>query len=392
LIVILLNDFPMKKEYSDQRILIVDDELANTSLLESFLKINGFNNYSSTNDSREVARLVKETNPDLILLDLMMPYISGIQILEWLKTEGYLDSPLRVMVLTADITKETLKEALKAGAHDLLTKPFELAELELRIGNMLHTNTLIKRLNNQALHLEALVESRTLELEQKNEELEQFIFVASHDTQEPLRMITGFLQLLEKKYSDKLDEKGKEYIHYAVEGSARMKSMIKDMLDFSRAGKLGPKDFESVDLNEVMDDVLLGLKRIIDEKHALIEVEKLPNVTGINVPIRQVFQNIITNAIIYQPEGQQPKIRVTWVKSADDTFVIQISDNGIGIPADKQKKIFELFTRLQPKDQYPGSGIGLSISRKMMERMHGAIDVQSSPGQGSQFSLHFKKY
>jgi signal transduction histidine kinase len=379
------------QNYSHARILIVDDQLANTTLLESFLKANGYTNYVTTNDAREVAQLVRETIPDLILLDIMMPHISGIEILQWLREEKYLDSPMRVMVLTADITKETLKQALNSGAHDMLRKPFDFTELDLRIKNLLHTNWLIKQLNDQSAHLAELVDERTQELVLKNDELEQFIYVASHDTQEPLRMVTGFLQLLEKKYGEQIDDKGKEYIHYAVDGAARMKTLIKEMLDFSRAGRIDAADLEWIDLDELLNDVLLGLKRLIESSGAKVSVEPLPKARGIAAPVRQVFQNLIINAITYQPDGQKAEVTISVDPESGENPSIMIRDNGIGIPEEQHKKIFDIFTRLHNKDKYPGSGVGLSISKKMMEKMGGAIGLTSVPGEGSTFYLHFPK-
>ncbi|MFN5912226.1 MAG: ATP-binding protein [Bacteroidota bacterium] len=381
----------MDQNYSHARILIVDDQLANTTLLESFLKANGYTNYVTTNDAREVAQLVRETIPDLILLDIMMPHISGIEILQWLREEKYLDSPMRVMVLTADITKETLKQALNSGAHDMLRKPFDFTELDLRIKNLLHTNWLIKQLNDQSAHLAELVDERTQELVLKNDELEQFIYVASHDTQEPLRMVTGFLQLLEKKYGEQIDDKGKEYIHYAVDGAARMKTLIKEMLDFSRAGRIDAADLEWIDLDELLNDVLLGLKRLIESSGAKVSVEPLPKARGIAAPVRQVFQNLIINAITYQPDGQKAEVTISVDPESGENPSIMIRDNGIGIPEEQHKKIFDIFTRLHNKDKYPGSGVGLSISKKMMEKMGGAIGLTSVPGEGSTFYLHFPK-
>jgi light-regulated signal transduction histidine kinase (bacteriophytochrome) len=353
--------------------------------------VNGYVNYTSVNDSREVIQKVIENPPDLILLDIMMPHISGIEILNWLENEGFLNGPMRVMVLTADITKETLKEVLKSGAHDMLRKPFDFIELELRLKILLHTNSLIKQLNDQSVHLATLVAERTQELVLKNEELEQFIYVASHDTQEPLRMITGFLQLLEKKYSDQIDDKGKEYIHYAVDGAARMKTLIKDMLDFSRAGTIKLDDMRLIDLNELLDDVSLGLKRMIEGAGATIEIDKLPEVKAIATPVRQILQNLLINGITYVEEGTVPHIRISLDHDGEDETVIVVSDNGIGIAEEYQKKVFEIFTRLHSKEKYPGSGIGLSISKKMMERMGGSISVSSVPGEGSRFYLHFPK-
>jgi signal transduction histidine kinase len=375
--------------FTTSRILIVDDQPANTNLLENFLKINGFKHYLSTNDSREVQHLVREFKPDLLLLDIMMPHISGIEILAWLNETELLNSPMRVMVLTADITKETLKEVLSSGAHDMMRKPFDFVELELRLKNLLHANELMKQLNDQSLHLASLVEERTAELSQKNEELEQFIYVASHDTQEPLRMITGFLQLLEKKYSGQIDEKGKQYIHFAVDGAARMKTLIKDMLEFSRAGKLSRDDLNIIDLNEILQDVILGLQRLIDQTGTTISFQNLPKVEAISAPVRQIIQNLIINAITYQSADQQPIIEINSSIESNGEIKICISDNGIGISEENQKKIFDIFSRLHTKDDHPGSGMGLSISKKLMERMGGTISVKSSPKNGSIFCLHF---
>lgn len=372
-----------------QKILIIDDQVANTELLENFLRINHFDNYRTINDSRKAIDEIQAYQPDLLLLDIMMPYVSGIDILNELRSAGILDSPMRVMVLTADATKETLKEVLKSGAHDMLRKPFDFVEFELRIRNLMHTNTLMKKLNDQALHLSELVDQRTEELLLKNEELEQFIYVASHDTQEPLRMITGFLQLLEKKYSTKLDEKGKQYIHLAVDGAARMKTLIKDMLAFSKAGKLNIEDLGLIDLNELIDDVLLGLKRLIDSSNALIKVDDLPKAIGIEAPMRQVIQNLLINAITYQPIGQQPIIKISSTIDESGSLNVLITDNGIGIAEEHQKKIFDIFTRLHTKETFPGSGVGLSISKKLMERMGGTITVKSTFGEGAKFSLIF---
>lgn len=372
-----------------QKILIIDDQVANTELLENFLRINHFDNYRTINDSRKAIDEIQAYQPDLLLLDIMMPYVSGIDILNELRSAGILDSPMRVMVLTADATKETLKEVLKSGAHDMLRKPFDFVEFELRIRNLMHTNTLMKKLNDQALHLSELVDQRTEELLLKNEELEQFIYVASHDTQEPLRMITGFLQLLEKKYSTKLDEKGKQYIHLAVDGAARMKTLIKDMLAFSKAGKLNIEDLGLIDLNELIDDVLLGLKRLIDSSNALIKVDDLPKAIGMEAPMRQVIQNLLINAITYQPVGQQPIIKISSTIDESGSLNVLITDNGIGIAEEHQKKIFDIFTRLHTKETFPGSGVGLSISKKLMERMGGTITVKSTLGEGAIFSLIF---
>lgn len=372
------------------KILIIDDQVANTQLLENFLDLNGYEQYQSLNDSRKALELIETYNPDLILLDIMMPFIGGLEILKSLGESGKLDSPMQIMVLTADVTKDTLVKVLASGANDLLRKPFDLVELELRIRNLLHTNELLKRLEKVNFELEKLVDERTKKLMRKNAELEQFIYVASHDTQEPLRMITGFLNLFEKKFGHLIDEKGKEYIDFAILGAERMQKLIKEMLDFSRAERDLEEQAEYIDLNEVMDDILILLKRNIEKTETSITYENLPIIRSYYAPIRQALQNIIINAIMYQPKGQRPEINIY---SEDDIneYRVYIADNGIGILPKDQDKIFDIFTRLHRREEYEGTGLGLSLSKKMIEKSGGRISLNSELGKGSAFCIHFPK-
>lgn len=372
------------------KILIIDDQVANTQLLENFLDLNGYEQYQSLNDSRKALELIETYKPDLILLDIMMPFIGGLEILKSLGESGKLDSPMQIMVLTADVTKDTLVKVLASGAHDLLRKPFDLVELELRIRNLLHTNELLKRLEKVNFELEKLVDERTKKLMRKNAELEQFIYVASHDTQEPLRMITGFLNLFEKKFGHLIDEKGKEYIDFAILGAERMQKLIKEMLDFSRAERDLEGQAEYIDLNEVMDDIFILLKRNIEKTETSITCDNLPIIRSYYAPIRQALQNIIINAIMYQPKGQRPEINIY---SEDDIneYRIYITDNGIGILPKDQDKIFDIFTRLHRREEYEGTGLGLSLSKKMIEKSGGRISLKSELGKGSTFCIHFPK-
>jgi len=373
---------------SESRILIIDDQKANTDLLVQFLEYNGYSDFKAINDSRLVKTEIINYKPDLLLLDIMMPHISGVEILDWLNEEEFMSTPLRVMVLTADATKETLKQVLSLGAHDMLRKPFDLVELELRLKNLLESNSMQKQLNDRSVQLEILVEKRTKELAQKNDELEQFIYVASHDTQEPLRMITGFLNLLEKKYSSSLDDKAKEYIHYSVDGAERMRNMISGMLDFSRAGRITTDNLEWVDLNEILDDVLISLHRLTESSQAIINRHSMPKVAGIYVPIRQVIQNILTNALTFHVSGQKPVIDIDFTE-VENEIIVSFTDNGIGIAEENFKRVFDLFVRLNDKEEFPGSGVGLSIAKKMMERMGGQISLKSLPGKGTTVYLNF---
>ncbi len=377
-------------DFKNAKILIIDDQEANTLLLENFLELNGYTDYHVINDSRKAIETIEFYRPDLILLDIMMPFISGLEILELLSEKGLLDSPLRVMVLTADVTKETLLNVLKSGANDILRKPFDLLELELRITNLLHSNHLLKRLEDDAYNLALIVEERTQELVQKNTELQQFIYVASHDTQEPLRMITGFLKLLKDKYGDQLDGKAKEYIDFSVKSAERLKMLISELLVFSRADADFSEQLEYVELNEVINDVLTLLQRKIQDSEAAIKVDKLPIVKAVYMPMRQILQNLICNAIIYQPADQLPEIEIYAEMDEFETRIF-VSDNGIGIAEEDQQKIFNVFTRLHRREEFEGSGLGLSLSKKLIEKLGGKITIESDLGKGSRFCVHLPK-
>jgi len=226
-------------------------------------------------------------------------------------------------------------------------------------------------------------------LEISNAELEQFAYVTSHDLQEPLRMVTSFLTQLEKKYGDVLDEKGKTYIHFAVDGAKRMRQLILDLLEYSRVGKT-EEPLENVDLNAVMTDVIELSSRLITEKKASIIVDKLPMVKSYYTPLRQVFFNLVNNALKYSSKELTPKIRIS-AKQTQHSFKITVEDNGIGIKKEYLEKIFVIFQRLHTKDEYTGTGIGLAITKKLIEQLGGKIGVESIEGKGSKFSVEILK-
>jgi PAS domain S-box-containing protein len=217
---------------------------------------------------------------------------------------------------------------------------------------------------------------KTLEnLRNSNLELERFAYVVSHDLKEPLRMVTNYLYLL-KKYGNKLDDNANEFINFAVEGSGRMAELINDLLEYSRV-KIGEESFESTDLNEVTDDVLSILKYSIKDSFAVIEIPaKLPSVYADRMHMSQLFQNLIGNSIKFRKKDMPPKITIGFEKKADE-WLFSISDNGIGIEEKDKEKIFEIFQRINPRSEYEGSGIGLAISKKIIERHHGKIWVES---------------
>lgn len=222
-----------------------------------------------------------------------------------------------------------------------------------------------------------------------NQELEQFAYVASHDLQEPLRMVTSFLTQLERKYSDQLDEKAHQYIDFAVDGAKRMRLIILELLEFSRVGRLNAQK-EPINLHELISEVCLLQKKSIEEKSAGIEVETLPVIVSERAPLLQVFQNLVSNALKYNREGVAPLIRIRFEELAD-SWIFSVQDNGIGIEGEYFDKIFVIFQRLHGRNEYSGTGIGLAIVKKIVENLGGRIWVQSEPGKGSVFSFSIPK-
>jgi light-regulated signal transduction histidine kinase (bacteriophytochrome) len=218
------------------------------------------------------------------------------------------------------------------------------------------------------------------ELRRSNVEIEQFAHVASHDLQEPLRMVTGYLQLIERRYADKLDKDCREFMGFAVDGSKRMKSLIKDLLEFSRAGNA---KFREVDIGSLLNHALGNLKTTVDESGAKVTFDPMPALVGDPVLLTQVFQNLIGNAIKFQKD-HAPRVHVS-VYPQDGDWVFSIRDNGIGIEPRHVDRIFRIFERLHSIEEYSGSGIGLAITRKIVERHGGKIWVESQPGSGSTF-------
>ena len=247
---------------------------------------------------------------------------------------------------------------------------------------------LVEKKTSDLENLNIELETRARELTTVNKELEYFAYIISHDLQEPLRMITSFLTQLEKKYNDVLDEKGKKYIFFAVDGAKRMKNIILDILEFSRVGKFTDKK-ESVDINEIVHEIESFYK--IDYPEGKIHYEKLPTLITYKSPIIQVFQNLINNAFKYSKSDVAPEIVIKVVGETENYITFGIQDNGIGIEDEYLEKIFVLFQRLHVRETDKGSGIGLAIVKKLVESINGSIWVESKINQGSTFYFTIPK-
>jgi len=222
-------------------------------------------------------------------------------------------------------------------------------------------------------------------LSRSNEELEQFAYVASHDLQEPLRMVSSYTQLLGRRYAGQLDSDADEFISYAVDGAARMQRLIQDLLSYSRVGTKA-QDMVTASSEAALERALHDLRGAIEESGAQVTHDALPDVLADERQLAQLFQNLIGNGIKYQ-SGNVPEIHISVADESSDMCIFSVRDNGIGIDAQYSKKIFGMFQRLHGRDEYAGTGIGLAICKKIVERHGGTISVDSQPGQGSTFSF-----
>jgi light-regulated signal transduction histidine kinase (bacteriophytochrome) len=227
---------------------------------------------------------------------------------------------------------------------------------------------------------EELAEAK-VQLERSNEELQRFATVASHDLREPLRVVSGFADLLSRRHSEQLGPDGQRFVEAITDGVKRMDEMISDLLAYARAGR-ADQPLEAVDANEVVTDVLSGLQRAIDDAHAKIEVEQLPMVNGNAAALRQLFQNLIANAIKFV-DGS-PRVRI-WAAEVPEGWRFTVRDNGIGIDPEQAGRIFGMFTRAQGSERYAGTGVGLAVCQRIVDVHGGRIWVEPAPGGGSQF-------
>lgn len=282
-------------------------------------------------------------------------------------------------VILRDITERRAAELILRGAHDELERRVRerTAELEER-------NAQLQQEIQERRRAEKLLAEQARELARSNADLEQFASVASHDLQEPLRMVASYTQLLGKRYRNRLDGDADEFMGFIVDGALRMQRLINDLLTFSRVGSRG-KGFQPVDLAASVAQVRINLRAAIDESGARISTGTLPVVNADATQMEQLLQNLIGNAIKFR-KGPAPRVHID-ARREDAAWRIEVQDDGIGIDARYAERIFVIFQRLHTAAKYPGTGIGLAICKKIVERHGGQIGVQSTPGEGTSFSF-----
>ncbi|MDP4507328.1 sensor histidine kinase [Nonomuraea turcica] len=272
------------------------------------------------------------------------------------------------------LTDQVRKVAAGDFDHTLqVDRPAELAELSSHLDAM----------RDRVVSAWRMASDQAEELRRSNGELEQFAYVASHDLQEPLRKVASFTQMLEQRYSEQLDERARQYIHYAVDGAKRMQLLINDLLDFSRVGR-ATGERTVTDSGEALNQALENLSATLEDTETTVTRDDLPKVKGNRLQLTQLFQNLIENAIKFRSEAP-PRIHIG-VKRSGDMWEFSCSDNGIGVESKYADRIFLIFQRLHPRDVYPGTGIGLALCRKIVEYHGGQMWLdKSAEGQGATF-------
>lgn len=367
------NGDGQKKEFT---ILVIDDSPQDHELYREFLaddSLCAFHFIHAYNGS-DGERLYRENKVDCVIIDYRLPDIDGIEVLRRLSHE---QEAVPAIMLTGQGNERVAVVAMQSGLQDYIPKgvitPQALRRTVERAAERTH---LIRRM-----------ETYRADLTRSNEDLERFVSVVAHDLKSPLRAISQHLQLVEESNAGKLDERSLKSIAFAVDGAERLRKLIDALFEYSRVG------FEShrqarVDFNQVLEGVLSNLASNIEETGAIITADPLPTLTADSTQIMQLLQNLLSNSLKFCKD--QPRVHVG-AQLENNAWIFSVRDNGIGMPKGAEEKIFTIFRRLHSEKEYPGSGIGLAISARVVQNHGGRLWVQSEPDKGTifYFSLPF---
>ncbi|GAA0544402.1 sensor histidine kinase [Chitinophaga japonensis] len=382
-------------------ILLVDDKQENLYSLQMLLRLHLYETDTAISGEEALRKILKKEY-ELIILDVQMPGMDGYEVAEAIS--GYSrtrDIPI-IFLSAVNIDKRFITKGYASGGVDYVTKPFDPDILLLKVKTFSRLYRQTRELNEMKATLEQKVEERTSELleankalEISNGDLQQYAFIASHDLQEPLRKIITFIRLINERFLAGTPEAA-VYMDKVVAASERMRRLINDVLDYTRLS--GTPQFRACDLNQLLQETLADLELSIREKAAVFETSRLPSIEAIPDQIRQLFQNLVSNALKFSQKGIAPKVRIQGERIADRSFTgpaaadgdycrIRITDNGIGFNEMYLAKIFTMFQRLHSRDEYEGNGIGLTIVKKIIQQHNGLITAESTEGAGTSFII-----
>jgi light-regulated signal transduction histidine kinase (bacteriophytochrome) len=313
--------------------------------------------------------------PDLVLSDVMMPKLDGFGLLRALRADPALRE-IPVILLSARAGEESRVEGIEVGADDYLVKPFSARELIARV----ETHVTTSRIRREA---KTALRDANDALTRSNADLQQFAYSASHDLQEPLRMVATYSELLRREFAGQLGPNGDEYIGYMIDGALRMEQLLRDLRAYTMVSSAGQKPTDDVDADQVLEKALANLDVAIKESGASIRSTALPRVRIRDLQLELLLQNLIGNAIHYRSD-EPPRIYVA-AEKREKEWLFSVQDNGIGIDTQYQEQIFEMFKRLHSAAAHPGTGMGLAICQRIVERAGGRIWVESGLGRGSTF-------
>ena len=357
------------------RVLLVEDSESDAALVVRQLTTSDYDvTWERAETAGQMRTALEAPGWDIVIADYKLPGFDAPAALAILQQTG-LDLPF--VVVSGQIGEESAVALMKAGAYDYLKKD-QLTRLAPVVERELGEARMRRERRRGAEQLRLSVE----ELARSNAELEQFAYVVSHDLQEPLRMVASYVQLLNERYKDRLDGNAREFIAYAVDGATRMKQMIADLLAYSRVGKNG-KEIVAVACEAALDRACADLRASITEAAAEIGHGPLPTLQGDFGQIVRLFQNLLGNAIKFRGKAS-PRVHVSAERNGEE-WVFSVRDNGIGLDQQFADRIFMVFQRLHAREDYPGTGIGLAIARKIVEHRGGRIWVESEPGKGATF-------
>lgn len=400
---------PMNNESA--KILVVDDSQVIRKTLNKRLQAQGYS-VTEANSGAEALELLKKEAFDLTLLDVIMPDMDGNETLQEIR-KLFGPAQLPVIMSTAMDQSDDMVVSFRLGASDYVTKPINFPVLQARVATQIALKRAADQLQQEIQErrqaqeqlklanesLERRVAERTADLQKAkddmetqaeelarfNSELQDFAYVASHDLQEPLRKIQAFGDRLKSKFADALSDTGLDYIARMQNAADRMSELVSDLLSFSRVTTRA-RPFERVDLGEAAQAAFSEFSSEVKATNAELEIGTLPTIDADRSQIRQLLVNLIDNALKFRRPEVPPRIRIH-AEIEGDLCRLAVEDNGIGFDTKYTDRIFRVFQRLHGRDEYSGTGIGLAICRKLVERHGGSIDATGSPGEGASFTV-----